>query len=269
MKKLQLLTIFLLFLASLNAQDDEVSIDINSYDQPFLYLKDGTLLLEDEYFVKKRILFGESYFLNNGEKINLNKIKYIQLEEKLFGVINQSFSARIEIGKYNIFRSFSRGHSYYNDNGILQSTPSSKSYFYSSGFGDLKGLSYKNLKKDLSVFPEYVTQEEQKVVLDILQKGRKRDKTRTRLIWSGVGVIAIGGLIYQYGGKKEGPADPPPPGTIVIVDPLVSPSGYAKHEVIGLSISTLGLGISITGLVLGDERKYYIDAVKSYNNLFR
>ncbi len=265
MKKLLLLSFLILLFQTFSiAQDNGVSIDINSYDQPFIYLNNGTLLFEDEYFVKKRILFGKSYFLNNGEKIQLNEIKYIQLEEKLFGVVNQSFSARIRKGKYNIFRSFSEGHRYYDGSGNLQSTPSSKNFFYSSGFDDLKGLSYKNLKEDLSVFPEYVTQEEQKIVLDILQKGRKRDKTRTRLIWSGVGVFAIGGIIYQYGGGKDD--GPPPPGTFV--DPLAS-SGYAKNEVIGLGICTLGLGVTITGLALGDERKYYIKAVETYNDLYR
>ena len=82
------------------------------------------------------------------------------------------------------------------------------------------------------------------------------------MIWSGLGVFVIGGLVHQYGGGKE---DPPSPGTIV--DPLVS-SGYAKHEVIGLGICTLGLGVTITGLVLGDERKFYTKAVETYNGFY-
>ena len=68
---------------------------------------------------------------------------------------------------------------------------------------------------------------------------------------TGVGVFAVGGIINQLGENEEGVANL-----------------YSKNEKIGLAISVVGLGISITGLVLKDERVFYINSVKEYNKLF-
>jgi hypothetical protein len=251
MKQFPFITIFLFTFSFSYSQDDSHSIDINSYEQPFIYLTDGTLLLEKDFFIKKRILFGDLFYDMDGNKINIREIKYLRFEDKLAAVYSQSYSQRIENGKINIYKQYSSSGGHYDSRGNFRSGSSTKTYLYSSGFEDLKHLSYKNLKKDLSVFPDEVSKADQKVVLDILQKGRKRDKTRLKLILTGVGVFAVGGIINQLGENEEGVANL-----------------YSKNEKIGLAISVVGLGISITGLVLKDERVFYINSVKEYNKLF-
>jgi hypothetical protein len=79
MKRQFILSFLFIFFSQLSlCQSGSDLIDITTYQEPFIYLKDGTLLLEPDFRVKKRFLFGNSFYDANDKKIRLKDVKYFQ-----------------------------------------------------------------------------------------------------------------------------------------------------------------------------------------------
>jgi hypothetical protein len=158
-------------------------------------------------------------------------------------------------GRYNVYMQRSESAGTYDSRGNYRNGSPTKSYFYSIGFDDVKKFKYKNLKVDLADFSGDASLEDQQRVIGILEKGKKRSRTRSTLIWSGVGVMLVGIGVSQLGKGNDEPT-------------LIEAPTYTQNEKLGLAITAVGLGISVTGLVMKDERKFYLKAVEEYNRIY-
>jgi len=142
------LSLFFFFsLDSLTAQNNDSNRNINDIKNSFIYFKDGKMLVEGEYLIKERFLFGEPIELLNGERINTNDLKFIQKNESLFANLKDEFSFCVERGRFNIYTKINPRRGSFTSEGKYIYTGATKGYFYSEGFNDLKPLRYNNLSK--------------------------------------------------------------------------------------------------------------------------
>ncbi len=218
--------------------------------QPFLYLQDGTMLQRDQ-FEMKRGLFGRGFY-QNGEKIDFQNIKFYQSSKEYYAAYGNRLVTRKEKGTLDLY-TFVESSTYYTSDGYSRRV-STKHYLYTKGFDDLKLVSYDNLKSDFKVFPNNDHPGEKKIVLDLLEKGLKRKKTRKTLVLSGLGGMLLGTACFAAG------FGPDETGVTTLRSKGLT---YA-----GLALTTGGLGVSITGLVMRNEREYYVKALKHYNKFY-
>ncbi len=217
---------------------------------PFLYLRNGTLLKEGEFEIKGG-LFGKRFRYNNGDKINFNDIKFYQGEDGYFANYYGRFAACTETGTFDLFTLIEE-NSYYDGN--TQVHTSSKRYLYTKDFGDLKPLNYDNLKADFSVFPNSGHPQEEKIILDLLEKGKKRRKTKMGVLLSGISGCVVGTALYVSAVGRD--------------DSGVFRLRNKGLAASGLSLSVGGLVTSIVALALPKESKSYLESFRTYNRTY-
>lgn len=217
---------------------------------PFLYLRNGTLLKEGEFEIKGG-LFGKRFRYNNGDKISFNDIKFYQGDEGYFANYYGRFAACTETGTFDLFTLIEE-NSYYDGNNQVHT--SSKRYLYTKDFGDLKPLNYDNLKADFSVFPNSDHPQEEKIILDLLEKGKKRRKTKMGVLLSGISGCVVGTALYVSAVGRD--------------DSGVFRLRNKGLAASGLSLSVGGLVTSIVALALPKESKSYLESFRTYNRTY-
>jgi len=110
---------------------------------------------------------------------------------------------------------------------------------------------YSYLIIDLSYYPENAPTVKKNYIRFLLEKGKKREKNRKRLLWTGVG-ICLSGLIII--GTEGG------------TDRLQGASNLKK---IGYGICGVGVAFTSAGVSLENEKNFYRRALAEYNKLFR
>lgn len=212
---------------------------------PMLYLRSGTLLKQHEFKVEDK-LTGDRFFDNNGDKIGIKDIKFYQSKEARYGYYSRKRTIRVETGTFDLY--FLSGTSgYYSGNRYMNGSPSR--YFYAKGFGDLRELRYRNLKSDLGVFPNNEFPQEEKIILNLFEKGKKRRLTKQVIIWTGISVLIAGTIL------AESPRDN---------FWTRGKAGVAGGYWLGL----VGVGISGVSILMPSEEKFYIEALRTYNRLY-
>jgi len=212
---------------------------------PMLFLRNGTLLKQHEFEVESG-LFGIRFFDSSGDKIGIKDIKFYQSKEARYAYYSKKATIRQETGTFDLY--FLSGTSgYYSGDRYMHG--SSSKYFYAKGFGDLRELKYRNLKSDLGVFPNNEFPQEEKIILDFLEKGKKRKLTRQVMIFSGLTALITGYVLAQS-----------------------SNDNFWTRNKAGISggywLSFTGAGIMGAALIIPKERRFYIEAFRTYNRIY-
>ena len=164
-----------------------------------------------------------------------------------------TFSERVIMGRINLFRETVYDEQYYhrryNHRPVAQQSVNVKMY-YNKGYGDLKKVSYRNLRDDMADHPES---------LDLLDGYRKSLNTRNTLYVS-AGVALLAGMVtYTIDGTRsakfvgEG-----------FHKTLVEPKSIG----LGISFALLGIGsgLGVAGFLVNNSGARHLEnAVDSYN----
>lgn len=217
---------------------------------PFLYLNDGTFLEEDEFEVKKGI-FGMRFFNSGGDKIDIPNIKFYQSDKEYLAGFGGSFAIRKEAGTLDLY-TLSESSTYYNGSRHVRAT--SSYYLYNRGFEDLKVFNYDNLKSEFSVFPNNNHPQEEKIILGLLEKGKKSRKTNTIVFVSGVSALVVGAVLFgvSTGSDENG-------GFL---------AGNPQLGLAGLGLSAAGVVTMFSTSFLPKERKFYLKSFRTYNRVY-
>jgi len=212
---------------------------------PMLFLRNGTLLKQHEFEVESG-LFGNRFFDSTGDKIAIKDIKFYQSKEARYGYYSKKATIRQETGTFDLyFLSGTTG--YYSGNRYMHGSPSK--YFYAKGFGDLRELKYRNLKSDLGVLPNNEFPEEEKIILDFLEKGKKRKLTKQVIIWTGISALIAGTILAESPGDNF----------------WTSKKAGLKG---GYWLGIAGVGISGVSILMPSEHKFYLEALRAYNKVY-
>lgn len=131
--------------------------------RPFIYLKNGTLLRHDQFQISR---YSPKFTLLNGEVIKMKEIKFYQEMGRYYANMNGTFLPRIKTGTFDIF-------ALYRDTSTPQPI---MIYAYAKGFGEIKQLTYQNLKSDIGFFPNNNHPDKEQIILNLLEKGRSEGK---------------------------------------------------------------------------------------------
>ncbi|MBE2209619.1 MAG: hypothetical protein IAE84_18665 [Saprospiraceae bacterium] len=224
----------------LSAQDKEPDLT-----RPFLYLNNGSILSEHQFQVNNNI----SKFKDlNGKKIALKNIRFYQSGSEYFAAYKGKLAPREQTGIFDIYARHYSGYYNASTNRVI---PPASYYYYAQGFGEVKQLKYNNLKTDLTAFPNNRFPEEERIILDLLQKGKKRDTTREILRWTGAASM-LASLVLLGSGNKGG-----------------SSGNYQQNSYVApLALSLGGAGLLIAYRGINGGYVFYEDAVKSYNIMY-
>lgn len=233
MKKLiPFLLLLCLFSASIYAQTDKY--DLVSADDPFILLTNDSILYLTEFTIDEKLFQTKIYRLD-GTEIKTSEMKYMGLNSELFGFYHNSgyetgettpIAIRREIGEIDLYA------------GYVSKNKVSKSIYYSKRFEGLKPLKYKSLKNDLLASSGTDFEQRNAVMLEYLEKGKRKQNTAYALLGSGFVVFMVGAAIAD---KNE-------------------------RSIPGMSLSLGGLVTMIVGLArTGKDKEVYLEAARAYN----
>lgn len=246
------LLLLLLSFSSL-AQDKKADL---ADDEHFVYLHDGTLFKTGDY-IEKKALFRYNYFYKNGDKIKWRDIKFHQNKKGYYGKTDTRYAIREEIGTIDLFYQMEESGGHVGSDGYYKSGGSSKSYYYAKGFGQLKNFTYKNLKEDLTVFPNSNFPDQEKIIVEYLELGKKRQKNKWIRLAAGTGVFIVGGIIWS---QAQG-------GDIPGITPSNSQTNK-KQERTGMIIAGVGFTGAVSALFIKKPFKSYRAALRAFNEVY-
>ncbi|MCB9282721.1 MAG: hypothetical protein H6563_01495 [Lewinellaceae bacterium] len=234
MKKNLLFVLFSLLLCPIALQAQDRPADLKQ-NEPFIYLRNNTLLREGDYEIKPGFL-SKRFFYPNGEKISLTDIKYFQDEKGYYSISPGGYGTakRIEPGTMDLFIKYD-----YSSEGTI------KKYYYAKGFGDAKLVNYKNLEQDLVLSSERAYRSQNELIQGYLKKGKTNSIIRWSVFGGGMATFFTGMAIY---GGDKGPDD----------------SSVKKT---GLIVSLVGIVTAGVSLTINSE-KSYLKALREYNKVY-
>jgi len=213
--------------------------------RPFLYLNNGSILSEHQFQVNNAV---SQFKYLSGKKIAIKDIRFYQSGSEYYAAYKGELAPREQTGIFDIYARHYSGSYNPSTNRVI---PPSSFYYYAKGFGEVKQLKYNNLKTDLTAFPNKQFPTEEKIILDLLQKGKKRDTTREILRWTGTASL-LASLVLLSSGNQGGSSG------------NFRPNSYVAP--VALSLGGAGLMIAYRGINGGYV--FYEDAVKSYNIMY-
>jgi len=233
MKKLILISFFFSFFSlPIFAQLD--TYDLVSVDESFILLTNDSLLFEKDYTVEEK-RFSAKYYDLSGNEIKAIDLKFMGLNSEMYGFYHYKgygetttplLAIRKIIGKVDLYQ---QNKTYSND---------SKGIFYSKGFEGLKPLKYNFLKEDLMTHTGSDFEQRNAVVMEYLEKGKKKKNTAYALLGTGFAVFMVGAAISD---KNE-------------------------RSIAGLSLSIGGLATMVVSLgKFSKDKEHYLEAVRAYN----
>jgi hypothetical protein len=146
---------------------------------------------------------------------------------------------------------------YVGNDGYYKSGGSSKSYYYAKGFSNLKNFTYKNLKEDLTVFPNSNFPEQEKIIVEYLDLGKKRQKNKWIRLAAGTGVFIVGGIIWNQAQGDDTPG----------ITPSNSETNK-KQQRTGMIIAGVGFTGAVSALFMKKPFKSYRAALRAYNEVY-
>jgi hypothetical protein len=182
----------------------------------FLLLRDGTLLKEGQFVKKQANILGENFQYTNGTKIKVADVKYYRTSDGYFGMYEvnaETFrpAKRISMGTVSLYERKVTTTQYHRSpwGGMGTYTKSSSKVNYiARPFGELKFMNYRNLKEAFVLDP--VKEDQNKVVLEYLNKGNTLKWKKYGLNVLGVGALLTGAVIYVSGRAKDPKPSPVP-----------------------------------------------------------
>jgi hypothetical protein len=223
----------LVFLVGLQFSVFGQSDATKNLNEPFVYLKNGTLISADKVTYNLKPL-SKDFIIADDKRYEIKNVKFYQdsngfyANSKKYQVGN--FLKRQTAGNANIYSFTGSGQSTtYSQGGMSTTSPTSKvTFFYNTEFNDLKKLKYSNLKVDFINHP------------DAMLHVNKFKKTRTIKR-----SLLIGGVALMLS-------------TVLTADSSIN--GLAAGS------ATVGAASLLTGVFWGMNRdKHLYNAVNTYN----
>lgn len=213
----------------------------------FLYLKSDSVIYGTNIYYKTRN-FGSSYFLVDSVKINPINVKFYKTKSGFYGrsdnmEVNPVFAVRVIKSKINIYKTdtlYSSYRFYPSATGMSSSgLVINKQHFYNKGYGDLKKMSYRNMKADLSDNPES----------SLHLNKCKTVRRNTTVLYSAGFALIVGGLVGLIAKTSNVPENSPEPNL----------TGNFVAMGLGTGCCWAGYFVSLS------QAKHLISAINSYN----